>query len=205
MANSVLVKKDEPTMQRMVFSQPFVVLYLMSMFSIISGYFAVNNYARYGRLNGLTDENYFSYLGSIASICNAIRFIWSFATDHYSYKLVYGTLVTMQIVLNFTCPLIAESAGLYAIWISLMLLCEGGHFTLVPNVLKKIYGDKGTALYGIAFSYTGICSILIVVLQTFLLTDSANSYDYFFYANGAFSCVSLIMLLTLFKEDKFVA
>ena len=68
-------------------------------------------------------------------------------------------------------PLVAESEGLYAVWISLMLFCEGGHFTLVPNVLKKIYGERGTALYGIAFSYTGICSILIVILQSYLLGD----------------------------------
>lgn len=69
--------------------------------------------------------------------------------------------------------MVAESEGLYAVWISLMLFCEGGHFTLVPNVLKKIYGDRGTALYGIAFSYTGICSILIVILQSCLLGDKA--------------------------------
>ena len=70
-------------------------------------------------------------------------------------------------------PLVADSEGLYAVWISLILFCEGGHFTLVPNVLKKIYGERGTALYGIAFSYTGICSILIVILQTKLLGEKA--------------------------------
>ena len=69
--------------------------------------------------------------------------------------------------------MVSDNATLYAIWISLILLCEGGHFTLVPNVLKKIYGERGTALYGIAFSYTGICAILIVVLQTAVLTTES--------------------------------
>ena len=86
-----------------------------------------------------------------------------------------------------------------------MLLCEGGHFTLVPNVLKKIFGgDKGTALYGILFSYSGICSIIMVVLQTEFLTQDARSYDLFFYTCGSFSIVSLIILLVFFKEDKFL-
>jgi len=92
------------------------------------------------------------------------------------------------------------------VWVSLILFCEGGHFTIVPNVLKKIYGsENGTALYGIAFSYSGISAILIVILQTVLLTDDPDTYVYFFYANGACSVVSMLMLLTLFKEDKFVS
>ena len=86
-----------------------------------------------------------------------------------------------------------------------MLLCEGGHFTLLPNVLKKIYGEKGTALYGIAFSYSSICGVLIVILQSLILTDTVNSYDIFFYINGSGSCLSLLMLLILFSEAKFQA
>ena len=176
----------------------------MNMLSVISGFFAVNNFKKYGKLNGLDNENYFAWVGSAAAVCNSIRFVWSMATDHLSYKLVYSVLLVMQIVLNFTIPLIAESPGLYAVWISLLLLCEGGHFTLVPNVLKKIYGEKGTTLYGIAFSYTGVCSILIVILQTYLLGTTAKSYEDFFYFNGAASCVAMIILFTLFSEQKFV-
>ena len=86
-----------------------------------------------------------------------------------------------------------------------MLLCEGGHFTLLPNVLKKIYGEKGTILYGIAFSYSSICGILIVILQSTLLGDTVKSYNEFFYFNGSASCVSLLMLLLLFSEKKFQA
>ena len=143
------------------------------MLSVISGFFVVNNFKKYGQLNGLTNEKYLAWLGSVAAIFNAIRFVWSLATDHFSYRVVYGVLLTIQIVLDFTIPLIAENAGLYAIWVSLILLCEGGHFTLVPNILKKIYGNKGTSLYGIAFSYTGICSLLIIVLQSSLLGTQA--------------------------------
>ena len=176
----------------------------MNVLSIISGFFAVNNFKKYGQLNGLTNENYLAALGSAAAVFNSIRFVWSMATDYFSYRLVYGIMLVIQIALDFTIPLVAESEGLYAVWISLMLFCEGGHFTLVPNVLKKIYGERGTALYGIAFSYTGICSILIVILQTQLLGDKAQGYDYFFYFNGAASCVSAIMLLTLFSEKKFM-
>ena len=85
----------------------------------------------------------------------------------------------------------------------MIMFCEGGHFTLLPNVLKKIYGEKGTQLYGILFSYTSLVSIILIVLQTYLLTDEARSYNVFFFTNGSLSVVSLFLLLFFFKEDKF--
>ena len=86
-----------------------------------------------------------------------------------------------------------------------MLYCQGGHFVLVPNVMKKIYGGgKASAMYGVMFSYTGIMSILMVFLQGALLTTNAKSYDAFFYVDALGSIVSLIMLLTIFSEEKFI-
>ena len=73
-------------------------------------------------------------------------------------------MLVIQIGLNFTMSLVATNNALYAVWICGMLLCEGGHFTLVPNVLKKIYGDRATQLYGILFSYTGLCSVAMIIL-----------------------------------------
>ena len=131
-------------MTQMIASKQFLLMYIMNAMSIMTGFFAVNNFKTYGQANGLDNEQYLALVGSIASICNAIRFLWSWATDYMPYKLVYGFLLTLQIVLNFTIKLVAGNSILYAIWIALMLLCEGGHFTLVPNALKKIYGEKAT-------------------------------------------------------------
>ena len=85
----------------------------------------------------------------------------------------------------------------------MMLLCEGGHFTLVPNVLKKIYGQRATELYGFLFSYTGVCAISLIFLQDAFLGQTASSYDIFFYINGTISGVALVILLLFFHEKKF--
>ena len=188
----------------MVCSEAFVLIYIMNTLSVITGFFAVNNFKPYGQKNGLTNENYLAWLGSIAAVCNSIRFVWSLMTDYLPYKTVYAILLCIQIVAAFTIPLVSDDAFLFAIWISVMLLCEGGHFTIVPNVLKKIYGEKGTTLYGIMFSYSGISSILLIISQTEFLTSSARSYDIFFYTCGGASVVSLAILLLFFKEEKFV-
>ena len=103
----------------------------------------------------------------------------------------------------FTIKLVAESEGLYFVWVCVLIFCEGGHFTLLPNVMKKLYGQTTTTLYGFAYSYTGVCSIIILILQNQLLNpDEASSYDAFFYACGAASCTSFILLFT-FKETPF--
>ena len=157
------VTKSEAPMLAMILSKPFALLYIMNTLSVFTGFFAVNNFKQYGIKNGLTNESYLAWVGSVAAVMNSIRFVWSFATDHFSYKTVYSVMLVMQIVLDFTIPLVAENDVFFAIWVALLLLCEGGHFTIVPNVLKKIYGEKGTALYGILFSYSGICAILMVI------------------------------------------
>ena len=132
---------EDVSLKTMVLTRQFAVLYLANLFSIMSGFFAINNFKTYGQLRGITNDDYFAILGSVASVANCLRFAWSGATDHLSYKAVYGALCLLQVVLDFTLPLVAENEGLYAIWISSMMFCEGGHFTLLPNILKKIFGE----------------------------------------------------------------
>ena len=89
------VTKTEAPMLTMVFSKQFILVYIMNVFSVISGFFAVNNFKKYGQLNGLTNENYLAALGSAAAVFNSIRFCWSMATDYFSYRLVYGIMLAM--------------------------------------------------------------------------------------------------------------
>ena len=102
-------------------------------------------------------------------------------------------------------PLVSHRRGFYALYVSLIMFCEGAHFTLVPNVLKKIYGDQATPVFGLMFSFSGICSILLIFLQKWFITAETRSYNIFFLINGFLSLVSLIMLKFLFSEYKFKA
>ena len=79
-----------------------MVLYFMNACSIMTGYFTVNNFKNYGLERGITNDSYLGAVGSVASILSAMRFIWSWATDYFSYKLVYGVLCLTQVILCFT-------------------------------------------------------------------------------------------------------
>ena len=58
-----------------------------------------------------------------------------------SFKQVYGILLCMQIGLSFTIVWASKKGKIsYLVWVSLIIFAEGGHFTLLPNVVKKVYG-----------------------------------------------------------------
>ena len=117
----------------------------MSSLSLSSGVFAISNFKAFAlALNENANDHTLAVIGSIGSMFNAIRFFWSWATDYYNYKLVYGILLILQIVFNCTLKFIANNEILFGLWISVLLFCEGGHFTLVPNVLKKLFGGNAT-------------------------------------------------------------
>lgn len=87
------------------------------------------------------------------------------------------------------------------VWICLALYCEGGHFTLVPNILKKIFGDQATSLYGITLTYTGLTSLIMIGL---LETSLGSEYLMFYLITAGSSFVALGILLFVFTEEKFV-
>jgi len=57
-----------------------------------------------------------------------------------------------------------QSKLTYAAWICMMMFTEGGHFTIIPNALKELYGDKATEVYGVVFTYTGLSCLLIIFI-----------------------------------------
>lgn len=105
------------------------------------GFYTIDVYKIFGDTRpNLNHDIFLTEVGSVSAIFGSLRFIWSTALDHYSYKKVYGTLLVLQIILGLTYSFAAKSKYMYATWVCLSVWCEGGHFTLVPNILKIIYG-----------------------------------------------------------------
>jgi hypothetical protein len=156
----------------MLLSKPFILLYVMNIFSCMSGYFIVGQTVNYALSNGYTDPAFLSLIASLGAIFNAARFIWSWWLDYSTYRRVYGTLLVTQIFIDFTLPIISHNRVLYTIWICIGMSCEGGHFSLAPNVVKKIFGSKATQLYGFFLSFASVANIFIFLMQKYLLVDT---------------------------------
>ena len=193
-------EETESSIVDMMMSRQFVSIYVMAAFSFFLGTFTVSNYKAFGEVNNL-GENFLTTIGSIGAFFATIRFIWSGLLDTYSYRKVYGALLCVQIVSGICIVLFSHIKWVYAFFYSMILFCEGGHFTLVPNILKQIFGPKATQLYGFAFSYTGFTSLLLLGLQmTFL---SAKTYKYFFMGGALTSGIALLMLIFWFTDAKY--
>ena len=85
------------------------------------------------------------------------------------------------------------------IWICLGYFCLGGHFTLTPNEMKKVFGEPATQLYSYLYMCFGITGVLEVVLQIFVMT--IDNLQIFYYLYGGFSLVSLLILLTMYTSE----
>lgn len=166
------------------------------------GYYTVDVYKIFGqKSSNLNNDAYLTWVGSLSSVCTSLRFVWSAILDYLPYRLIYGVLLIMQIVLACTMVFAINDQATYLIWICLALFCEGGHFTIVPNTVKKIFGDQATSLYGIILTYTGFASLTLIAL---LETELGQRYLLFYLLTGGCSLVALILLLIAFDESRFV-
>ena len=104
----------------------------MAVLTFFIGSLSMSNYKKYGQINGL-GETYLTYLGSAGSVFNGLRFLWSLALDHVRFRFVYGTLVILNIVFGIGIVIFRKSEVLYAICYCMLIFCEGGHFTIMPN------------------------------------------------------------------------
>jgi hypothetical protein len=121
----------------MMKKKEFWVLYTMQFLSIFYGYYMVNVYKNFGfTIPVLDSDAYLTTVNSISALFNSARFVWSGALDKMSFKLIYGFLICIQLVLAFTISLTVNSRITYGLVVCLTLFCIGGHFALFPNVLK---------------------------------------------------------------------
>ena len=137
-------------------------------------------------------------VGACAFAIGGFRFFWSWLIDHYSFKFSYTIILVMQILLCFTFEYVKEYKVGFFIWVCLLIWTEGGHFTNLPTVCSKIFGDQAAMVYGIAFSFCGLTNLLAIILIKFTLKHLG--FAFFFYLSGGFNVLALILLLVFFKE-----
>ena len=174
----------------------------MAFLSVFQGYWTINVLKAYGWTKpALMDDAYLTQVGSIAAFMGALRFLWSGAMDldSASFKKVYGTLLILQVFLGLTIELATTSRFRFAIWMCAMVFTEGGHFTIVPNALKTIYGNSAGVIYGVIFTFTGLANILILSV---VRSDFANNYDKVYILSSCLSFVALVILVFGFREER---
>ena len=170
----------------------------MNTFSIFYSYFLMSTFKTFGQ-EGIKDDSFLTTTGAISSIFAGLRWIWSYFYDKTSFKLTYGILLVLQIILSGLISFTNSNKLVYFIFVCLSLFCEGGHFTLVPAVTRTIFGKKASDVYGILLIYVGVSNVVSSILVNLLLKKLG--YQFFYFLGCGFTIISLILLF-FFEEKK---
>jgi hypothetical protein len=189
-----------PSLQAGVKTMMFWVLFCMALCSVTPGIFVLSSYKTFGKYM-INDDEFLATVGAVSSIFNgSFRFVWGWVMDHSSFKSAYLALLGMQVGLISTLFYVAESKALYLAWISLIVCCEAGHFSLFPTIIARMYGKMmGSKLYGVFFYCFGLGAISQFLIMR-LLTDKIG-YEGLFWILGAFTVISGALTIGVFKEE----
>jgi hypothetical protein len=121
----------------------FWSLFLNLFCGIIFGVFLINVYKNYGMTKYLNDQ-LMSSIGSVAAGVGIVsRVLFSSAMDHFSFRLVYGCNILLQLVVASTITLVLDvSVFLYAIWVAIGFFVFSGMFPAFIMESTRIFGNK---------------------------------------------------------------
>ena len=120
----------------------FWQLFFMALCSVTPGIYVVNSYKTFGS-KAIDDDEFLAVVGSVSSVFNgSFRYVWGQLMDKTSFKISYAILICVQTVLIMSLYYIASVKALYLIWVSVILCCEGGHFSLFPTIIAKLFGKE---------------------------------------------------------------
>lgn len=171
----------------------------LNFIRIVIAFFIAGTFKEYTK-ETLRDDDFISLVGAISGIFGGIRFHWGSFIDWFGYKAVYGCILVLQAIIGFTFPFFgAQHRGSFATYLCLIFFTEGAHFTLVPIMITRIFGEQATMVYGFGFSFSGFSSIVTSLLVTLVFSDN---FEACYYLGAVLCLVSLFILVFLFKEQK---
>jgi MFS family permease len=149
----------------------------------------------------LHDENYISLIGAIAGIFGGIRFQWGPLVKALGFKAVYSGILLLEMIIGYTFPQFgALYKSTFAVYLGLIFFAEGAHFTLMPIMISRMFGEHATMVYGFGFSFSGFSSLISSLLIAFVFNDD---FETCYYLGASLCVVSLVILGCLFREEKF--
>lgn len=137
------IKEEEcPSIKDGVKTKHFWIMFCMCLCSTTPGLYVINCYKTFGKKE-INEDQFLAIVGSIGSIFNgSFRYIWGQLMDKTSFETSYTILICTQTILVMSIYYVATAKATYFIWVCLIMCCEGGHFSLYPTIIAKMYGKK---------------------------------------------------------------
>ena len=121
-------------------TKEFWLLFCMAVCSVTPGLYVINSYKTFGSKE-INNDEFLAVVGSVSSVFNGIfRYLWGQLMDKTSFKISYAILICTQTLLVMTLYYVVSVKALYFIWVAVIFCCEGGHFSLFPTIVAKLFG-----------------------------------------------------------------
>ena len=132
-----------PNLRSAIRSWPFWSLSLNMFCSLLFGVFIVNVYKNYG-LTKYDNDHLMSTIGSIAASLGGIsRVFFSAAMDHFSFRVLYGVNITLQVVTAATITYALNTdVYLYGVCVSIGFSMFCGVFASFILEVNRLFGNK---------------------------------------------------------------
>jgi len=157
----------------------------------------------------IKDDKFLSIVGTVASFCRILVFIWSIMMETYNFKTTYAIVLVLQVANAFMTPVIIGvdfyprlcpwwKKVYYVPAVISSMIANGAHHILFPVILAKIYGTHGGLLaYSVGFTFQAASSFLNTLLVK-VLYDSWK-FRGLSWLYGGFLMLSFVILVTVYK------
>ena len=85
---------EESSLLSLLKTRQFIEIFLMSFSSVLIGLFIIGSSKAYGE-STIGNEEFLTIAATLSSIFNIFRFVWSFLMERYSFRLIYGILISI--------------------------------------------------------------------------------------------------------------
>lgn len=193
---SPLLQPEEEVIQKplrvreLLASCTFWKLYLMAVLASFFGSYMYSVAKPYGlMMNG--DDQFNTLALTVAGLAGgSLRFLWTWAIDHYGFQKVGLTLFLTIIFVASTLPMVASSKPLFFIYVILSVACDAAIIAVFPAVCTIVFGiHSGTLAF--SFIFSGIALILVGGSLFSQLAVSSLGYPAFFYGSAVATAIAL--------------
>ena len=153
-----------------------------------------NSYRDFGNKNSV-DQNYIFVLGITFGLVNgSSRMLWGYLMDKFGFKPLMLIISFIEIIIAASFYFIVKIHILYFIFVLLISLCLGGHFSMLAPLFNKVYGVSiGPQIYGICGIFIGLANLTGPLLCAFFLKEKTD-FLFAFLIAGSLVIIKMICL-----------
>ncbi len=182
-------------------SWKFYNIFLMIFFCSPFGFFMINYYKIIG-MKIINDDLNFVIIGSISGLINGLaRFFLPLLTKKIKFKVLFCTLIVIQIIIIPSFYYIIDNQILFGAWTAIALFCQGGVYALFPKVTFNAFG-KSLWIESYTFMlFSFVLSNLLHFGISSIFLDMAGVSEMLWIYFSLY-LISLILIVLYREEDK---